>query len=203
MDLRNILDEHKTLPYTQRQLAMRWGWDRQPVRTLLKQVLENLAQVEAQDKPNEKPSFQEEIQPVEAPANPAKNPKLTQKKEKRKTEPAVIVEDAFPPALDTPECRKAWDEWLAYKADRHENYLPRSRTMLLNKLARYGAEVMCRAIEDSIGNNWQGLFPDRVPPRNNGTLKGVFLSSEERRKAREMDLFERVSAGKGTIKLLE
>jgi hypothetical protein len=64
----------------------------------------------------------------------------------------------FPPALDTPECRAAWDEWLAHKHDIGKPYkTARSQSQKLKELSTLGPERFVAAVRHSIGEEWQGI----------------------------------------------
>lgn len=69
----------------------------------------------------------------------------------------------IPAALDTPKFRKAWEQFCEYRRDdKRKPITQRSCTMLLNKLDRDGVEAAVEAIEQSIANGWQGVFPERI-----------------------------------------
>lgn len=79
-----------------------------------------------------------------------------------KREIGMQGEESFPEALDHPACRAAWERWLAYKADRKENYKGKSGAWLvLSAAAKYGPDAFCWAIEKSMGAGWAGMFPDK------------------------------------------
>ncbi|MCW5943283.1 MAG: hypothetical protein KIS66_13710 [Fimbriimonadaceae bacterium] len=77
----------------------------------------------------------------------------------------------IPENLDTPEFRLAWGEWLAHRRQIRRPVRPLTELKQLADLARHGPEIAVRAVEDSIRNGWQGLFPERVaarPPSGSG-----------------------------------
>ena len=53
----------------------------------------------------------------------------------------------------------AWDEWLAYRSKM--KYKKYKTTALARKLAKLPPDAQLACIEHSIGNQYQGLFPDR------------------------------------------
>lgn len=59
--------------------------------------------------------------------------------------------------------RIAWDEWIAYRKERRlAKYTPISYKKALNniiKISNNDEQTACLIIEQSISNNWQGLFP--------------------------------------------
>ena len=77
----------------------------------------------------------------------------------------------LPSNLDTPEFRQAWELWLAYRKERRlAAYKPIGLARQLNALAVFGPQSAIAAIEQSIQQNYQGLFPKPVsePARASG-----------------------------------
>jgi hypothetical protein len=68
-------------------------------------------------------------------------------------------EFAVPKALDSPEFRDAWAEWLAYRSERKPKVSPRAARQQLRDLEAWGVERAVTSIRNSIRNSWQGLFP--------------------------------------------
>lgn len=69
---------------------------------------------------------------------------------------------AMPPALDTPECRKALADWIEHKRLRKPAYRSVAQLeMLVNKLAPLGAAEFIKAVQHSIGMNYAGVFPEK------------------------------------------
>ena len=69
----------------------------------------------------------------------------------------------LPSNLDTPEFRAAWADWLAYRKERRlATYKPIGLTRQLNALAAFGPQSAIAAIEQSIQQNYQGLFPKAI-----------------------------------------
>lgn len=72
----------------------------------------------------------------------------------------------LPPTLDTPEFRAAWADWLAYRKERRWSpYKPIGLKTAIKRLAEHGPDAAIMAINHSMGNNYQGLFPDRFVGR--------------------------------------
>lgn len=68
---------------------------------------------------------------------------------------------AMPPALDTPECRKALDEWIDHKRLRKPAYRSAAQVQkVVDKFASLGAAEFVKAVNHSIGANYAGLFPE-------------------------------------------
>lgn len=62
--------------------------------------------------------------------------------------------------------------WLFYKKERKQTYKERGLETLLNKLLRdceqFGENIVCSGIENSMTNNWSGIFYDKnAKPQNN------------------------------------
>jgi hypothetical protein len=83
----------------------------------------------------------------------------------------VIASDVtMPPNLDSPECRKALDEWLIYKRSRNNAYKDAKG---VEKLLRQWTEAkpaeFIAAVEYSQGQRYQALVPEK--PSGNGFAK--------------------------------
>ena len=76
----------------------------------------------------------------------------------------------LPENLDTPEFRAAWETWLAYRKERRlATYKPIGLKRQLNALAAFGPQSAIEAINSSIQQNYQGLFPKAVIEPAKGT----------------------------------
>lgn len=56
-----------------------------------------------------------------------------------------------------------WDRWFKYKKEKKQSYTETGRKALLNKYEDESDDVLEAMIEQSITNNWAGLFPLREP----------------------------------------
>lgn len=56
-----------------------------------------------------------------------------------------------------------WDRWFKYKKERKQSYTEIGRLSLINKYEDESDEVLEAMIEQSITNNWAGLFPLKEP----------------------------------------
>ena len=73
---------------------------------------------------------------------------------------------AFPKELDTPECRQALTRWLQHKRSIGKPYKGQQAVQqLLNNWRRSGPAAFIEAVDHSIGQNYQGLFPPN--PKSN------------------------------------
>ena len=77
----------------------------------------------------------------------------------------VSAEDFEIPAnLDTPAFRTAWDEWKEYRRSKRKPISKHGATKQLKELSAFGESGAIEAIEQSIRNDYQGLFE----PKSNG-----------------------------------
>lgn len=77
---------------------------------------------------------------------------------------------SIPESLRTGPFREMWTRWCDERRDRKQKQTRRGWETQLVKLARYGPDVASQAIEQSIANGWQGLFPEKIANGNaNGT----------------------------------
>lgn len=65
----------------------------------------------------------------------------------------------LPVELDTEAFRAKWREWCEYRADKRKPVSAVAAARSLEKCRAAGAEAACRAIDDAIAADWQGLFP--------------------------------------------
>jgi hypothetical protein len=71
----------------------------------------------------------------------------------------------FPASLQTSRFRQAWSDYVDYrKASRLKPLQHASIKAQLLKLSEMGHDTAIEAINDSIANGWQGIFP---PKKNN------------------------------------
>ena len=116
-----------------------------------KQTLANEAKEEDKDKDKDKEKDEED------------NPPLS---------PLASAEAlAFP---DSPELQAAFDDWLAYKRERREEYKPTGLKSLVteirNNADRYGSKAVADLIRECMASNWRGIIFDRLKAqtRNGG-----------------------------------
>ena len=87
------------------------------------------------------------------------------KKVKEKvTAPAVHI----PIELDNIEFNTAWGEWTAYRGKLKNKLLPESWQKQIDRFARHGSTAAIAAIENSIANGYQGVFPENFMKDKNG-----------------------------------
>lgn len=74
---------------------------------------------------------------------------------------------------DDPEMNKVIEQWLAYKKEKKQTYKPIGLKTLINKLLKFSnndAGIARQIVEQSIMNNYAGLFPLK---QNNGSNKNL------------------------------
>ena len=72
----------------------------------------------------------------------------------------------WPPALDTPEFRSLWSEWVAHRKRLRKPLTPQAERFQLKKLARDGLGGATARIGRSFEGGWRGLWfrKDPWPP---------------------------------------
>lgn len=83
-----------------------------------------------------------------------------QRSETDKTKSGATATD-FPDALDSPEFRTAWTEWITYRRERRASLTPTTIRKQLNKLAKH-PEHAAAALTLSMEQGWLGVFPERM-----------------------------------------
>ena len=75
----------------------------------------------------------------------------------------------LPENLDTPKFREAWEQYIAYRnRKRFKALLPESVAAQWKIMSAYGPDVSRLAIEQTIANGWQGVFPEKITDRPRG-----------------------------------
>lgn len=83
-----------------------------------------------------------------------------------------VISVDIPPGLDTPEFRKAFDDWREFKRERGQAYKPTGLRTLLRQLAAWGPVKSIQSIEHSMASNYAGLFEPRAGPGSGADLFG-------------------------------
>ncbi|MEM0964826.1 MAG: hypothetical protein AAGJ81_01575 [Verrucomicrobiota bacterium] len=80
----------------------------------------------------------------------------------------------IPQALDTPDFREAWKDWLGFRTnDGRKAYSDRAKKQLLKKLTPWGAAAAVAGIQHSISadNDWKTVYPDPSFKSDSGPKK--------------------------------
>lgn len=73
------------------------------------------------------------------------------------------MDATLPFALNNPRFIAKWQEYVDYRKERRlPRLLPKSTQKQWDYLSDFGLEIACQAIDMTIRQNWQGLFPERV-----------------------------------------
>ncbi len=105
-----------------------------------------------------RPLFDSEVEPTVVRAAGAK---------RRGRSPSTEVPDV----LKTPEFLEKWATWIKYRTERRAPMTPTTVSLQLAKLAKHGVEAALWALDVSMCNGWQGLFPENFTQQgsSNGT----------------------------------
>lgn len=68
----------------------------------------------------------------------------------------------IPEELQTVEFIRAWLKWCDYREKTRKKITVHACTYQFNKLRKFGPEIAVEAIELSIANDYQGLFPEKI-----------------------------------------
>ncbi len=87
-------------------------------------------------------------------------------------EPPMLAKEAlpdFPAGLDVPEFIEAWTDWVNYRRERKlPKYTSKGFSLQMKTLLAMGAEKAVAAIENSIKQNYNGIFPADGKGKSNG-----------------------------------
>ena len=105
-------------------------------------------------------------------------PDTNQTREKKGKEREEEI--AVPEEFDTPDFRKAWNEWTEYRRESKKKLTKSTITRQLGSLAKLGEEAAIASIDQSISNGWTGLFePKGDAARPSGvTIDDAFLQMD-------------------------
>ena len=101
--------------------------------------------------------------------NPPAPPKEKTKKRDTNVSPkesGLSFEELIPASLKTVEFEIAWDQWCRYRKGIRHKLSKLTALKQLQMLGRYPPAIAVAAIDESIRNGWQGLFPEKtvMPP---------------------------------------
>lgn len=116
----------------------------------------------------ENPSQTQSQTELQTPLQNADNQKKREKEPKRPKENtskendySVIAKESFPPHLSCDEFRKKYLEWENYRRKKRKPISPLAFSRQMKMLSRLTLTQAIEAIDTSIANDYQGLFPPR------------------------------------------
>jgi hypothetical protein len=126
--------------------------NRQRLITIVSWGLYQQSEQQSEQQPNNKRTTSEQQANTN---NNNKNIKNTKniKNNKEKKSPVEI-----PPELSTSDFKKSWEAWKKFRKEIKKKLAPSTEEKQLKKLAKWGEKKAILAIENSIFNQWQGLF---------------------------------------------
>lgn len=119
----------------------------------------------------------EERQKTEDPPTPRNGG--TPRKARKKADETAADAVPIPAAIDTPEVRAAWGEWLACRRAKHKPVSERAAVAQLAGLATLTPAQAVACITASIANDWQGLFPEKYRGDTGPPRRGFQTRTEE------------------------
>ena len=69
------------------------------------------------------------------------------------------------------EFTSTWTGFIEHRIEIGKPFTARGAGMALKKLSNYDVKVAIVAIQDSVSGGWQGVFPENVNTKNNGTSR--------------------------------
>lgn len=86
----------------------------------------------------------------------------------------------IPAALDVPEFRELWAEWLAERRSRGKPVTARAASLQFKKLIPLGPAAAAECLSLSIASGWASVWPDSVNRTGAKARGGGFIPPEER-----------------------
>jgi uncharacterized protein YdaU (DUF1376 family) len=100
-------------------------------------------------------------EPVTSNQEPIRKEPLTPKGGVAKATRSLAMPE-IPASLDSELFRAAWDSFSAHRIEKRCKMTPTMANKLLEKLVTYGQWTAIQAINASIENGWQGVFPEKI-----------------------------------------
>jgi hypothetical protein len=86
--------------------------------------------------------------------------------------------NAIPKNIDSKVLRETLQEFDTHRKQIKKPLTELAAKKLLNKLGNYSGEVAIRALNESMENGWQGVFPDKIDTRNSKRSTNPFSELE-------------------------
>lgn len=105
------------------------------------------------------------------PSNP-KEPKETQKTQRVKSEPKKPDKDKVKDNVKVIDINKEslFNKWVLYRKNLNKPIKKASIEAIITKFNETKKEVLIAAVEESILNGWQGLFPEKVKTKKSSRI---------------------------------
>lgn len=117
---------------------------------------------------------------------------VQQSKVKEKKEKESKVNNIAPVVLSFRD--ELWNRWFAYKKEKRQSYTPAGQLALFTKFESVADFELQQIIEQSISNNWSGLFPLKKQA-NNTPAKGKIESAYENISQAGNNIIEQMNNG--------
>jgi len=85
-----------------------------------------------------------------------------------------------PPLCSSERFLSCWKDWIAHRDELKKKMTATQATKLLKKLSRHSVKAACDAIDNSIANGWQGLFPKDEPEPEITAQDAARIAAEDR-----------------------
>jgi hypothetical protein len=193
--VRGIRVEHERgqLAVSIKNLAARWRWSRGKVKRFLKH-LENEHQIEF--KTGNVTTVititnYDLYQPLKSTTDDGRTPSDTpsdtpngtpngsanghNKEKTRKERTTRTQEEESPTIPETLQCEQfiaKWDEWISWRRSCRYSTKVQYQNRSLKNLAKHGLEAAIWAVDHSLTQSYQGLFPDKAPQSAKGDTNG-------------------------------
>ncbi len=106
-------------------------------------------------------SSQEREQSVHTSANEPSTEALTKRSHNQTKEPDSKKQTKNQMPEPPEHLKEVWPEWVEARKDIKKKLTPRMAKGQLKKLSKFSNEAAVAAVEASIANGWQGLFPEQ------------------------------------------
>lgn len=105
--------------------------------------------------------------------NESASESVKDKKTKKKSKPPPLTANEILELVPLPdefayslEFTSTWTNFIEHRIELGKPFKKRGAQMALNRLSKYELGIAIAAMQDSISNGWQGLFPDKVNTQN-------------------------------------
>lgn len=104
----------------------------------------------------------------------------------------IPIQAPVPDELGTVEFLTAWQEFREWRArEKHKRMTPAAERNMLAKLAPFGPRAAIAALHESVTNDWQGVFPERLRVNGHGASQVVPLAESQALASRDAQAEQR------------